>query len=215
MNAILERIKNEVMAGEEENARKLVEEGLEAGLDPRTIMDEAMMPAMDEIGGRFSRNEAFIPELIVAAGAMQEGMQALKPRLSGEERSTGLVVLGTVRGDIHSIGKNLVRMCMEGAGFDVMDIGEDIGMEEFVEAYEEHKPDILGLSALLSSTMQRMPEVIDAVRGIDPSAVIMVEGALITQEYADEIGASGYAPQRLRGGDQGEGTPAIGQGPKA
>jgi 5-methyltetrahydrofolate--homocysteine methyltransferase len=118
----------------------------------------------------------------------------LKPRLSGDDSGSGLVMLGTVAGDIHSIGKNLVRMCMEGAGFDVVDIGEDIKMERFVEEYRANKPDILGLSALLSSTMQLMPEIIEAVRAVDPSARIMVGGAPITQEYADEIGASGYAP---------------------
>ncbi len=153
-----------------------------------------MMPAMEDIGERFSRGEAFIPELIVAAEAMQRGMEALKPRLAGGERGAGLVVLGTVHGDIHSIGKNLVRMCLEGAGFEVIDIGEDIKTERFVEAYREHRPDILGLSALLSSTMQRIPEVIEAVRSEDSGAVIMVGGAPVTQEFADQAGADGYAP---------------------
>lgn len=157
-------------------------------------MEEAMMPAMEDIGERFSRGEAFIPELIVAAEAMQRGMEALKPRLGGEERGRGLVVLGTVHGDIHSIGKNLVRMCLEGAGFEVVDIGEDVKTERFVEAYREHRPDILGLSALLSSTMQRIPEVIEAVRAEDSGAVIMVGGAPVTLEFADQAGADGYAP---------------------
>jgi 5-methyltetrahydrofolate--homocysteine methyltransferase len=194
MSDLLQRIKEAVMAGEEEDTRKLVEEGLESGLEPRKILEEAMVPAMEDIGDRFSRNEAFIPELIVAAAAMQEGMEVLKPRLSGEAKGRGLVVLGTVYGDIHSIGKNLVRMCMEGAGFEVVDIGEDLKTERFVEAYQEHRPAILGLSALLSSTMQRMKEVIEAVRAVDPSALIMVGGAPVTQQFAEEIGASGYAP---------------------
>jgi len=194
MRELLQRIKEAVMVGDEDDTRKLVEEGLRADLEPRRILEEAMMPAMEEIGERFARNEAFIPELIVAAEAMQEGMEALKPRLSGDEGGGGLVMLGTVAGDIHSIGKNLVRMCMEGAGFEVLDVGEDVKTERFVEEYRAHRPDILGLSALLSSTMQRMPEVIEAVRAVDSSALIMVGGAPITQEYADEIGASGYAP---------------------
>ncbi|MGQ9475015.1 MAG: cobalamin B12-binding domain-containing protein [Actinomycetota bacterium] len=121
-------------------------------------------------------------------------MEVLKPFLSGEEKGRGLVVLGTVHGDIHSIGKNLVRMCLEGAGYRVVDIGEDVRTELFVEAYREYRPDILGLSALLSSTMERMPEVIQAVRAEDPSAVIMVGGAPLTQDFAERIGASGYAP---------------------
>ena len=194
MQELLQRIKEAVTAGDEDSTRRLVEEGLQADLEPRWILEEAMMPAMEEIGERFSRNEAFIPELIIAAAAMQEGMEVLKPQLTEDESGSGLVMLGTVAGDIHSIGKNLVRMCMEGAGFDVVDIGEDIKTERFVEEYSNHKPAILGLSALLSSTMQRMPEIIEAVRAVDDSALITVGGAPITQEYADEIGASGYAP---------------------
>jgi 5-methyltetrahydrofolate--homocysteine methyltransferase len=194
MREILEGIKRAVLDGDEENARKLVAEGLESGVDPRGILEEAMMPAMEDIGARFSSGEAFIPELIVAAEAMQQGMEVLKPSLAGAERGSGLVVLGTVHGDIHSIGKNLVRMCMEGAGFEVVDIGEDVKTERFVEAYREHRPDILGLSALLSSTMQRIPEVVEAVRAEDSGAVIMVGGAPVTQEFADQSGADGYAP---------------------
>lgn len=194
MQNILGDIRQAIMAGEEEDARRLVGDGLEKGLEPRRIMEEAMMPAMEDIGERFSRGEAFIPELIVAAEAMQRGMEALKPELGGPERGSGLVLLGTVHGDIHSIGKNLVRMCLEGAGFEVVDIGEDVKTQRFVEAYREHRPDILGLSALLSSTMQRIPEVVEAVRAEDKAAVIMVGGAPVTQEFADQSGADGYAP---------------------
>jgi 5-methyltetrahydrofolate--homocysteine methyltransferase len=193
MQDILDGIRQAILAGEEEDAKRLVAEGLDKNLEPRRIMEEAMMPAMEDIGERFSSGEAFIPELIVAAEAMQQGMEVLKPRLAGGERGSGLVMLGTVHGDIHSIGKNLVRMCMEGAGFEVVDIGEDIKTEKFVEAYREHRPDILGLSALLSSTMQRIPEVIEAVRAEDSGAVIMVGGAPVTQEFADQSGADGYA----------------------
>ncbi len=194
MSDLLQRIKNAVMMGEEEETKNLLEDGLREGLEPRKILEEAMMPAMEEIGERFSRNEAFIPELIVAAAAMQEGMGVLKPKLGGQGKGLGLVVLGTVHGDIHSIGKNLVRMCLEGAGFEVIDVGEDLKTERFIDAYKENKPDILGISALLSSTMMRMKEVIEAVRAIDPSALIMVGGAPVTQKFADEIGASAYAP---------------------
>lgn len=194
MRELLQRIKEAVITGEEGDTRRLVEEALRADLEPRRILEEAMMPAMEEIGERFARSEAFIPELIVAAAAMQEGMEALKPRLAGREVGGGLVMLGTVAGDIHSIGKNLVRMCMEGAGFEVVDVGEDVKVERFVKEYRARRPDILGLSALLSSTMQRMPEVIRAVRAVDSSARIMVGGAPITRDYAEEIGADGYAP---------------------
>jgi 5-methyltetrahydrofolate--homocysteine methyltransferase len=194
MQDILDGIKQAIMVGEEEDAKRLVAEGLHKGLEPRRILEEAMMPAMEDIGERFSSGEAFIPELIVAAEAMQRGMDELKPHLGGAERGGGLVMLGTVHGDIHSIGKNLVRMCMEGAGFEVVDIGEDIRTEKFVDAYREHRPDILGLSALLSSTMQRIPEVVEAVRAEDSGAVIMVGGAPVTQEFAEQSGADGYAP---------------------
>ncbi|MDD3717906.1 MAG: corrinoid protein [Actinomycetota bacterium] len=194
MQDILDGIRQAILAGEEEDARRLVGDGLEKGLEPRRIMEGAMMPAMEDIGERFSRGEAFIPELIVAAEAMQRGMEVLKPHLGGPERGSGLVLLGTVHGDIHSIGKNLVRMCLEGTGFEVVDVGEDVKTERFVEAYREHRPDILGLSALLSSTMQRIPEVVEAVRAEDKAAVIMVGGAPVTQEFADQSGADGYAP---------------------
>ena len=194
MQEILDGIRQAILAGEEEDTKRLVAEGLDGGIAPRSNLEEAMMPAMEDIGERFSTGEAFIPELIVAAEAMQQGMEVLKPRLAGAERGSGLVMLGTVHGDIHSIGKNLVRMCMEGAGFEVVDIGEDIRTEKFVAAYREHRPDIMGLSALLSSTMQRIPEVIEAVRAEDENAVIMVGGAPVTQEFADQSGANGYAP---------------------
>ena len=193
MQELLPRIKEAVMTGEEEDTSNLVREGLGQGIRPAQILEEAMIPAMEDIGMRFSKGEAYIPELIVAAMAMEAGMKVLKPQLGGEARGAGKVVLGTVYGDIHTIGKNLVRVCLEGSGFEVVDIGEDIRTESFVEAYREYKPDILGLSALLSSTMQHMPEVIDAVRTVDPSALIMVGGAPITREFADKIGASGFA----------------------
>ena len=194
MQEILDGIKQAILVGEEEDTRKLVGDGLDEGLEPRQIMEEAMMPAMEDIGERFSSGEAFIPELIVSAEAMQQGMEVLKPHLGGTERGGGLVMLGTVRGDIHSIGKNLVRMCLEGAGFEVVDVGEDVKTEKFVEAYRERRPDILGLSALLSSTMQRIPEVIEAVRAEDKNAVIMVGGAPVTRDFAERSGADGYAP---------------------
>lgn len=194
MEELLLKLKAAVIEGDEVAVSRMVGEGLASDLSPRRILEEAMMPAMEDIGARFSNGEAYIPELIVAAYAMEAGMETLKPRLAGDEQGAGTVVLGTVAGDIHSIGKNLVRMCLEGAGFDVIDIGEDLKTEKFVEAYREHNPRILGLSALLSSTMLHMREVIEAVRAVDPRAIVMVGGAPVTPEFAEEIGASGYAP---------------------
>ena len=198
MQELMSKIAEAIKAGEEEQVKSLVEEGLAGNMGPAQILTGAMMPAMNEIGMLFSKGEAFIPELIVSAMAMEAGLEVLKPRLGDEVKGAGTVVLGTVFGDIHSIGKNLVRMCMEGAGFEVIDIGEDLRTEKFVDACKEHKPDILGLSALLSSTMQRMPEVIEAVREVDPSVMIMVGGAPITQKFADDVGASGYAPDAFQ-----------------
>lgn len=194
MSEVLSGIRRAIVSGEEEETASLVEQGLEEGISPVELLQEAMMPAMEEIGMRFSKGEAFIPELIVAASAMEEGLAVLRPELGDDVEGGGRVLLGTVFGDIHSIGKNLVRMCLEGAGFEVVDVGEDVKTERFVEAYRENGPDILGLSALLSSTMQRMREVIQAVRAEDPEALIMVGGAPITLEFAEQIGASGYAP---------------------
>lgn len=194
MEALLGRIKQAVLSGEEEQVRDLVGEVLLEGSTPARVVEDAMMPAMEDVGARFSAGQAFIPELIVAASAMEAGMEVLKPHLGKGSGGIGKVVMGTVQGDIHSIGKNLVRMCMEGAGFEVVDIGEDAKAEVFARAYLEHRPQLLGLSALLSSTMQRMKEVIEVVREIDSGSLIMVGGAPITQDFADEIGASGYAP---------------------
>jgi len=191
---LFSRIRDAVLAGDEEGTKSLVAEGLAGGVDPRKIMESSMMPAMEDIGSRFARGEAYIPELIVAAAAMEAGMQTIKPGLGGNTAGAGTVVLGTVRGDIHSIGKNLVRMCLEGAGFEVVDIGEDVTTDGFVSAYREYRPSVLGLSALLSSTMQHMRDVIEAVRAEDPKAVVIVGGAPVTAEFAREIGASGYAP---------------------
>jgi 5-methyltetrahydrofolate--homocysteine methyltransferase len=193
MSRVLADIEAAVQAGDEERVNTLVTEALGDGIPVRRILDEAMMPAMEEIGARFARGEAFIPELVVAAYAMEAGMATLKAKLGGEVRDRGKVVLGTVEGDIHSIGKNLVRMCLEGAGYEVVDLGEGIKTERFVEAYRAMQPQIIGLSALLSSTMLTMPQTIAAVRAVDPGARIIVGGAPVTQEFADRIGASGYA----------------------
>lgn len=194
MDQLFDKIKTAIKEGDDEAVKQLVNEGLVQKLAPRTILEEAMMPAMQEIGEQFSRNEAYIPELLVAAEAMDAGVNVLKKHIGGEIRNKGQVILGTVEGDIHTIGKNLVRICLENAGYEVLDLGEDIKAKNFVEAYVQKKPEVLGLSALLSSTALRMEEVIKKVREVDPSAKIIVGGAPITQDFADKIGASGYAP---------------------
>jgi 5-methyltetrahydrofolate--homocysteine methyltransferase len=189
----LEHIRNAVIEGDEEGIGKLIESAVKEKLGPRQILEEAMIPAMEDRGEAFSRGEVFIPDLLVASAAMEAGMAVLEPYLTGEKEK-GLVVLGTVEGDIHSIGKNLVRICLEGCGFEVMDIGENVKAEKFLEIYRQRRPDILGLSALLSSTMQTMRDIIEAIRREYPKALIMIGGAPVNQRFADEIGASGYAP---------------------
>ena len=194
MNDILDKIKAAVKDGDDEITRQLVEEALKHEIEPRTILEDAMMPAMQEIGEMFSRNEAFIPELLVAAEAMTAGVDLLKSRFGTGIRNKGTVMLGTVEGDIHTIGKNLVRICLQSAGYEVLDVGENITASAFAKAYAEKRPGVLGISALLSTTALSMQDVILEVRKIDPKALIIVGGAPITQELADKIGASGYAP---------------------
>ncbi len=194
MSELFDKIKTAVKEGDDEAVKLLVKEGLDRRLPPQTILEEAMMPAMQEIGEQFSRNEAFIPELLVAAEAMNAGVEVLKIRFGGTIRNKGRIILGTVEGDIHTIGKNLVRICLESTGYEILDIGENVKAHNFVEAYIQKKPKILGLSALLSSTALCMEQVINEVRKVDPAARIIIGGAPITQSFADKIGASGYAP---------------------
>jgi 5-methyltetrahydrofolate--homocysteine methyltransferase len=193
MNMLLDEIKKAVREGEEDKTKELVEQALAQQLQPRNVLEQAMMPAMQEIGEMFSRNEAFISELLCAAEAMNAGIEILKPHFTGAIRNKGRIILGTVEGDIHTIGKNLVKICLESAGYEVLDIGENIKTQDFVKAYVKEKPDILGMSALLSSTAVFMESVIREVRAVDKSARIIVGGAPVTQAFADKIGASGYA----------------------
>jgi 5-methyltetrahydrofolate--homocysteine methyltransferase len=193
MSALLDDIKKAVREGEEETVRDLVRRALAENVPPRTVLEQAMMPAMQEIGEQFSRSEAFISELLCAAEAMHAGIEILKPHFAGTVKNKGRIILGTVEGDIHTIGKNLVKICLESAGYEVLDIGENIKAQAFAEAYVREKADVLGMSALLSTTAVYMESAIKAVRAVDPAARIIVGGAPITQNFADRIGASGYA----------------------
>jgi len=193
MSTLLDDIKKAVREGEEDTVKDLVSSALAEKIQPRTILEQAMMPAMQEIGEQFSRSEAFISELLCAAEAMHAGIEILKPHFTGAIKNKGRVILGTVEGDIHTIGKNLVKICLESAGYEVLDIGENINAQAFAEAYIREKPDVLGMSALLSTTAVYMKDAIKAVRAVDPAARIIVGGAPITRAFADQIGASGYA----------------------
>jgi len=176
----------------------LVQEALDAGEDPNSILDDAMVAAMGNIGVKFQANEVFVPEMLVAAKTMKKGVEVLKPHLkSGSLGKLGKYIIGTVAGDLHDIGKNLVALMIESAGFEIIDLGVDVPPERFVEALSEN-PDckIVGASALLTTTMDALKSTVEAIHagGYKDKVKIMVGGAPITQEFADRIGADAYTP---------------------
>jgi len=192
----LKAIYESTIAGNAGAVKELIEQALEEGAEPGSIISGQLIPAMTEVGDRFARNEFYVPEMLIAARAMQGGLAILKPLLtSGEIVSAGRVIIGTVKGDLHDIGKNLVAMMLEGAGFEVFDLGVDVAPEKFADAVKEHKPDLVGLSALLTTTMVQMKTTVDALAeaGVRDQVKVMIGGAPVTQKYADEIGADGYA----------------------
>ena len=192
----LNEIYEGVISGNREVVSAGVKEALDAGVEPSTLLFDALIPAMSEVGARFERNEFFVPEMLIAARAMQSGMVQLKPLLaaSGVE-PVGKVSIGTVKGDLHDIGKNLVAMMMEGAGFEVDDLGVDASPDKFVAAVQGGAQ-VLCMSALLTTTMPSMKTTIDALveAGLRDKVKVLIGGAPVTQAYADQIGADGYAP---------------------
>ena len=197
MEAIIEKIYQGVMEGERETVVDGVQEAIDAKMTAEKVLKEGMMAAMAKVGSLFEEGEYFVPELLVAARAMQGGMELLKPLLVAEDvEPIGKVVLGTVKGDLHDIGKNLVGMMLEGAGFEITDLGTDVEAEKFVEAVKSTGAQILGMSALLTTTMSNMPATIEALKqaGLRESVKVMIGGAPVTQAYAQQIGADGYAP---------------------
>ncbi len=172
----------------------LVQGELEAGTDIQSLLNEGIIAALDEVGERFSRGDLFIPEMLQAAQTAQQGLDILKPRLAEtSSRSAGTVVIGTVKGDLHDIGKSLVKMMLKGAGFQVVDLGVDVPAERFEEAVEENRADILALSALLTTTMPAMGETVARFRENGSPVKVMVGGAPVTEDFAERIGADGYA----------------------
>ena len=185
-----------VEAGKAKIVGGLVEEAIKEGCDPTEILNVGMIDAMGVVGDKFKKNEIFVPEMLVAARAMKKGVEVLKPHLAGDSSATiGKYIIGTVAGDLHDIGKNLVAMMIESAGFEVIDLGVDVPAEKFVEAIKEN-PDckVVGVSALLTTTMPAMKDTVKAIidAGLQSQVKIMVGGAPITQEFADEIGADAY-----------------------
>lgn len=184
-----------VLTGERDEIEGLVQKALSEGYKPADIINNALIKGMDEIGQRMKDGDIFVPEVLMAANTMKIGLQVLKPLMEGEERETvGKVAIGTVAGDLHDIGKNLVVMMLEGAGFEVIDLGVDVSIDRFLQVIEEEKPDIIGLSALLTTTMTTMGETVQAIGG---KVKTMIGGAPVTEEFAKEIGASGYAPDAV------------------
>jgi 5-methyltetrahydrofolate--homocysteine methyltransferase len=194
---LLEKISEELQNGNFIDVPKLTQEALVQGISPAVILSDALVAGMDVVGEKFRRDELFMPEVLIAAKAMQAAMAVLRPRLieTGAE-TAGTIVIGTIQGDLHDIGKNLVGMLFEGAGYQVIDLGVDVAPGRFVEAVRTHKPDIVGLSALLTTTMPRMREVIESLveAGLRGSVKVMVGGAPVTEKFARDIGADGYSP---------------------
>jgi len=185
-----------IIKGDNTTSKELAEKLVADGVSATDILNEGLVPGMNVVGAKFKANEMYIPEVLIAARAMHAAMDIIKPLLaeSGEE-GRGTVVVGTVQGDLHDIGKNLVAMMLEGGGFQVVDAGVDIPADKFVEEAKKSKAKVIGLSALLTTTMPAMKEVIEALRADDATkgVKVMVGGAPLTQEYADSIGADGYA----------------------
>ncbi len=192
-----EALKEAVIEGNAGRAKELTQQALEEGNGPQEILDEGLIPAMDVVGEKFSRQEFYIPEMLIAARAMQAGLGLLKPLLAqGQSKTRGKAVIGTVKGDLHDIGKNLVGMMLQGGGFEVVDLGADVKPAKFVEAVEREKPDFVMMSALLTTTMLSMRETIEALKaaGLREGVKVGVGGAPVTQRFAEEIGADFYAP---------------------
>lgn len=184
-----------VLDFEEDSIAGLVEKELAAGTDVEKLLQEGLISAMDAVGKSFSEGELFVPEMLMAAQTMKAGLEVLKPKLgAGAGAAAGVIVIGTVKGDLHDIGKNLVGMMLEGGGFEVHDLGVDVEAKTFVDAVKKHNATILGLSALLTTTMPAMEEAVAAIKEAGLTNVkVMIGGAPVTQAYADKIGAHGYS----------------------
>ncbi|HPT79346.1 MAG TPA: corrinoid protein [Candidatus Atribacteria bacterium] len=200
----LREIADALKAGNAKKVKELVQAALDDGIEAVDIVNKALIVGMGEIGVLFKNNEVYVPEVLIAARAMHAGLNILKPLLAEKDvKPIGRIVIGTVRGDLHDIGKNLVAMMLEGAGFEVIDLGIDVAPEKFIEAVKNTNADIVAMSALLTTTMPGMKDTIEAFKaaGLRDSVKIMVGGAPVTQSFAEEIGADGYAPDAASASD--------------
>ncbi len=194
--ALLDELKQNVIDGNAPASEKLVRQAMEAGLPPEQILNQGLIAAMAQVGQLFETGECFVPEMLVAARAMKAGLTLLRPALAAANvKAVGKIVVGTVQGDLHDIGKNLVAIMMEGAGFEVVDLGVDIAPDKFVSAVKQHQPQFVGLSALLTTTMPKMKTTVEALRAasLRDRVKVMVGGAPVTEKYAQEIGADIFA----------------------
>ena len=197
----LEAIREGIMDGDMHLVEEMVQAALDEGTSASDLLNEGMIKAMGEVGRLFEEGEYFVPEMLIAARAMKAGLAILKPKLVDEDiKPVGKVAAGTVKGDLHDIGKNLVCMMLEGAGFEIVDLGTDVSPEQFMNAVTEQSVDVICMSALLTTTMPNMKNTVDAwvEAGIRDDVKVMIGGAPVTQAYADEIGADGYAPDASR-----------------
>jgi len=193
---ILKGLFDNTLVGNAPEVKALVEQGLEEGLGPDTMLFDALIPSLEEVGARFERGDYFVPEMLIAARAMQGALDIVRPLLAATgAKPVGTFLMGTVKGDVHDIGKNLCNIMLEGAGFTVIDLGVNVAPEKFIAGIEEHKPEIVGMSAFLTTTMPMFKANINALEkaGIRDRVKVMVGGAPVTQEYADAVGADGYA----------------------
>jgi 5-methyltetrahydrofolate--homocysteine methyltransferase len=194
---IFEKTADEVQKGNSETVEELVKEALSEGFPAERILNEGLVEGMNIVSEKFKNNECFIPEVLVSAKAMTVGLEILKPRLAETNvKSRGKVVIGTIQGDLHDIGKNIVAMLLQGAGFEVVDLGADVPIEKFVESAKNEKADIVGISALLITTMVNMKAVIEGLKdaGLRGNVKVIIGGAPVTQDYANRIEADGYSP---------------------
>lgn len=195
--ALLDDLKQNVIEGNAPVTQSLVKQAMNEGIPAEKILNEGLIAAMAEVGRLFEQGEYFVPEMLVAARAMKGGLELLRPALAAANiQSIGKVVIGTVQGDLHDIGKNLVVMMLEGAGFEIVDLGTDVSPQKFVDAVGAHKPQLVGMSALLTTTMPKMKTTIEALNaaGLRGNVKVMIGGAPVTEKYAAEIGADFYAP---------------------
>lgn len=192
---MLDKLQEALIAGKKNDVEALVDQALSSGIPTRQILNQGLIAGMQKLGAMFKNNEVFIPEVLVAARAMNAGLTKLEPYLIKDKvEPKGLVVIGTVKGDLHDIGKNLVAMMLKGAGYKIVDLGADVAPERFIDAARTNKANVVALSALLTTTMVQMKNVILALQASGLKVPVIVGGAPLTQDYADQVGAKGYAP---------------------